>query len=112
MAGEKMDVRAVVFKSGDHWMVQCLEFDVAAQATSVKDVTYQFERAMVAHMVIARENNMEPFTNVPKAPKRYWKMFEDGIQLAPAKTHTFIVNESARPSVSEMRISDLIEQPV
>lgn len=112
MPKKQVDVRAVVFKSGDHWVVQCLEYDVAAQAETVKDVPYQFERAMVAHMVIARENNIEPFENIPKAPARYWTMFESGVKLdAPTTTHTFTVNAPVEPSVSEMRVSDLIEQP-
>lgn len=105
---EHVNLHAVVFKSGDLWVGQCLEYDIAGQAKTPQDVSYQLERSIVAHVVIAGTEGMAPFENVPPAPDRYWKMYERGMELKrPTEHRTFSIEgfPEALP-VPELRLSD------
>ncbi|MBM4441344.1 MAG: hypothetical protein FJ027_13080 [Candidatus Rokubacteria bacterium] len=104
--------RAVIFKSGDAWIGQCLEHDIAAQATTAKELTYQLERAVVGHIVIAHENGMTPFENVKPAPSRYWKMFEQGLKVEAPTDHRFVVSGHPSPPIPEIRLSDPVAEHV
>jgi hypothetical protein len=107
MFHKQVSLRAVIFKSGEHWVGQCLEHDIAAQATEPREVPDQLERAIAAHIVIACENNVEPFEILPKAPSRYWKMFDRGLQLAAPVQRTVVVDgRSVKTPEVEARVSD------
>lgn len=97
-----------MFKSGDLWVGQCLEYDIAAQAKTLKELSYQLERALVGHLMIARDNGMEGFQNVPKAPARYWQMFEDGLKVETPQTHRFQVTGLPPVELPEFRVADPI----
>src|SRR5260370_40277349 len=98
MRAQKMALRAVMFKSGNAWVGQVLGYDIAAPGRTPKDLFYQMERAIVGHMLIATENGLEPFQNLPSAPDRYRKMFEEGLKVEPPKDHVFTVaGLSSRP---------------
>lgn len=61
---------------GGVWSAHCLEYDIAAQANSLSDVQHEIYRVLVAHIVVAKENNQEPFTGLGRAPAEYWEMFD------------------------------------
>ena len=105
---QPVSLRAVIFKSGEWWVGQVLEHDIAAQAKTPKDVSYQLERAIVGHIVIAEENGFEPFRTVPSAPQRYWKMFEEGLTIVTPEAHEFTVHGRPRPPapMPELRVSE------
>jgi hypothetical protein len=104
----KITLRAVVFKSGDFWVGQCLEHDIAAQAKTINELPYQLQRAIVGHVVIAIEHKMEPFENVPPAPARFERMFEKGMKVSPTQEHRFTVQGIPQPEIPDLRIADLI----
>jgi hypothetical protein len=107
MESSAVTLRAVIFKSGNLWFGQCLEHDIAAQAKTPQELPYQLERAIVGHMVIAVDNGLAAFKNVPPAPDRYWKMFARGLDLKPLKDQKFRVQGlSATPPQPELRLSD------
>lgn len=104
----KITLRALMFKSGEFWMGQCLEYDIAAQAKTVTDLPYQLERAIVGHIVIALDNKMEPFESVPPAPSRFERMFENGMKVSAPTDHRFTVEGLPQPEIPDLRIADLI----
>jgi hypothetical protein len=108
MESSAITFRVVMFKSGDSWVAQCLEHDIAAQAKTPQDVPYQLERAIVGHLAIAKHQVLVPFENVPKAPERYWKMFKSGLKVEAPKTHRFKVKGFPRPVRPEFRLSELV----
>lgn len=57
------------------WLAQCLEYDIAVEAKSLEDVSYELERTLVGHLVICDENNEEPFERIPPAPQEYWQRY-------------------------------------
>lgn len=69
-------IRAVMFKEGEWFSAQCLDFDIATQAHSLTDLRYELERVLVGHLAVARELGRAPFQGLNRAPQRFWDMFE------------------------------------
>ncbi len=79
-------IHAVIFRSGEWLVAQCLEYDIATQARDLGALLYEVERILTAHVLVARHEGAEPFTNLPKAPKRFWKMYQEaGVKLEPVR---------------------------
>lgn len=74
-------IRAVLLAEGEWWSAQCLEYDIAAQARSQAALLIELHRVLVAHILISRELGRAPFQNLPRAPQRYWDMFEAAEEL-------------------------------
>lgn len=58
------------------WVAQCLQYDIGAQAGTLPDLLYELQRSLVGHMVIAFENEIEPFVSLPAAPEEYWEKWK------------------------------------
>lgn len=69
-------IRAVVFKEGDWWIIQLLEYDLATQVRRLEDVPSEFRRLLIGQMAANVAMGTEPFHGFSKAPKRYWEMYE------------------------------------
>jgi len=82
----KLDV--VVFQRDKWWVAQCLQHDIGAQAFSVDDVLYEFQRSVVGHLAICRQHGRQPFEGLDAAPEIYWEKFKsastDLVTRAPA----------------------------
>jgi hypothetical protein len=59
------------------WSAQCLDYDIAAQARSLSELHYEFERVLVAHVVMCQELQIDPFKNLRPAPQKFWRMYEE-----------------------------------
>jgi hypothetical protein len=82
-------IRAVAFQHGAHWVAQCLEHDIATQALTPDALLHELERILVAHLVVADREGIEPFAKIPKAPRRFWEMY----RRARAKVQTIPASE-------------------
>lgn len=61
--------------NGDQWYVaQVLEFDIATQAKSIDDITYEVQRMICAHILCSEQEGLDPFA-VPPAPKEYEDLY-------------------------------------
>jgi hypothetical protein len=69
-------VRVVVFKEGDSYIAQCLEYDICTQAKSPKELQKRFALNLFSNVAVCMELG-KPLTDIPRAPQRYWKMFEN-----------------------------------
>jgi hypothetical protein len=76
-------IRAVAFRSGDYWMAQCLEHDLAALAVRLEELPSELSRVLTLHVEASRQNGVEPFKGFPPAPRRFWKMYEASTQVIP-----------------------------
>jgi hypothetical protein len=110
---KKIALRAVIFKSGDWWIGQCLEHDIGAQAKALKQIADELERAIVAHIVVAVENKLEPFKSIPPAPRRYWKMFDEGLKLEmrPEPREIVVRGRKHHAPTPEVHLSELVSEP-
>lgn len=64
------------FEDNCSWVAQCLEYDIATQAKSLKDLYYEIERILIGHMVVSAELGVKPFDNIPAAPQEFWDRYE------------------------------------
>jgi hypothetical protein len=80
--------RVVVFQE-DGWLcAQCLEFDLAVQAKSLPQLYRRLHRLITSHVAVRRAHSLPPFRDLPRAPAKYWQMFEESkIPLPPQLVH-------------------------
>jgi len=97
-------ISAVIFREGDYWVAQCLEYDLATQAKSLKDLQYELQRTLIGHIVASTEANEVPFERLAPAPKRYWEMFATAYALE-YEHHPFRVPHGHVSPTPELRVS-------
>ncbi len=84
-------IRAVVFKEGDWWVAQCLEYDFAAVSKDLEELPGELEWAVTAQIEISLERGIQPFHGYSPAPRRFWEMFERAeTRLEPSATNPSI----------------------
>ena len=69
------EIRAIVFKDGDAWVAQCLEYDIGAQAATVEELDELLDLTIRAELQASIEVNGEPFKGIPPAPKFFFDMW-------------------------------------
>jgi hypothetical protein len=84
-------IHAVAFTEGPWCVAQCLEYDIATQARSMSALYHEIERIIAAHILLAQQQGREPFANIPRAPKRFWRMYKDAnLSLEPVRPIEFV----------------------
>ncbi|MBI4270859.1 MAG: hypothetical protein HY615_11040 [Candidatus Rokubacteria bacterium] len=110
---DRYAVHVILFQEGERWSAQCLQYDIAAQAKTLPELRYEFERTMVGHLVVSKELGLEPFENLGSAPQRFWDMYlKSDLRVEPEKPLPFRVPSgvSGIPT-SELRIASGPLQP-
>ena|SRR3972149_3170253 len=97
-------VSAVIFREGVYWVAQVLEYDLATQAKSLKDLQYELQRTLIGHVVASTEADQVPFERLAPAPKRYWEMFATAYALE-FEHHPFRIPHGQVSPVAELRVS-------
>lgn len=67
------------------WVAQCLEYDIAAQGTTLKEAMNSFERTILARVALDLSKNREPFQGIPQAPGKYFEEFDNAERFAESK---------------------------
>ena len=80
----KYVIRAVVFQEGDWLCAQCLEYDLVAQAKSLRQLSRALQRLIVGHVAVRLRHKQRPFRDLPRAPEKYWAMFRQSRLTLPA----------------------------
>ena len=86
----KTQLNLLVYEDCDSWVAQCLEYDIAAQATTLPDLEYEIQRVLIGRIYTAKQLGIEPFEGLPPAPDAYRRIFEDHskirrLELKPTK---------------------------
>jgi hypothetical protein len=69
-------IRVVSFQEGPWLVAQCLDVDIAAQGKTEDELLYQLTRLLVGRIMAAEEFGIDdPFAKLPRAPQKYWDMF-------------------------------------
>ena len=72
-----MKISVVLFeREPGEWVAQCLQYDIGAQATNLRDLFYEFQKVLVGHILISLEHGQEPFECLPSAPSDYWNRLQ------------------------------------
>lgn len=76
-------IRAVFFRDGNFWVVQCLEYDIATHSEDFFGLQERLKQALRAEEVFSAENGLTAFKRLPKAPSKYWQMWERATEAQP-----------------------------
>jgi hypothetical protein len=66
-------VRFVIFREGDHWVGQCLEFDIGVQARTLQEVHRRIPCALECEMRETASRYRIPFSGLDAAPADFRK---------------------------------------
>jgi hypothetical protein len=69
-------IRAVVFKEGDWWIIQGLDYDFVALARRLEDVPFSIQQFFSVLFAASQQLGVEPFYGYSPAPRRFWTMYE------------------------------------
>lgn len=94
-------INVLVFKDGDFWCGQCLQYNISAQTESLDGIERELRRLMIGHVVASREVGNEPFEDLPPAPEKYWKMYEEARALQSVDNPYKVADESLSYSMPE-----------
>lgn len=72
------EVDAMILREGDKWVVQWLEYNIAAQGDTKEEAVNNFVQAIVGQMLVNMLHGKGPFEDVPETPRFYWELVERG----------------------------------
>ncbi|MHB8615498.1 MAG: hypothetical protein ACYC93_05440 [Candidatus Acidiferrales bacterium] len=87
------------------WAAQCLEYDIAAQGSTLQAAKDALEKAFVSQIVVDVSNGNQPLADVSPAPAEYWKLFETAVKLADRKPFYIPPAYMIRAAAEETRIA-------
>ncbi len=81
-----------------YWLAQCLEYDIVAQAKTMKDLPEAFALVFASHVSIRLAHQQDPFEGVPPAPAKYWDLHREGMPLKGRAVRVPIATSGDMPS--------------
>jgi hypothetical protein len=66
----------VFFEDRGWWVAQCLERNLATASKDPRELRSKLELVLRVQIEADREAGIEPFTALPQAPRRFWRMFQ------------------------------------
>ncbi len=73
---EDLTIHAVVFKEGEWWIAQCLEYDLCTAQERLEDIPAELHRVVNLLILASHERGIEPFYGYSEAPRRFWHLYE------------------------------------
>ena len=73
-------VHAVLFEDRGWWVAQCLEHNLTASSKDPLELPKKLETVLRVQIEADLEAGKAPFSTLPPAPRRFWKLFEQGHQ--------------------------------
>jgi hypothetical protein len=69
-------VHAVVFEDRGWWVAQCLEHNLTASSKDPLELPKKLETVLRVQIEADLEAGKPPFSTLPPAPRRFWKLLE------------------------------------
>jgi len=70
------ELHAIVYFEDGWWIAQILEHDLATAARDLQDLPSELERFLQVQIAGSLEAGLKPFQDLPRAPERFWRMYE------------------------------------
>jgi hypothetical protein len=68
--------RVLILREGDFLIGQCLEYDIAVQARTMKELRCRLEQTFFQYVVLSLKNSDQPFSKLEPAPSSYTRLWE------------------------------------
>lgn len=79
MTGNKVSedtkIRAIIFREGDLWVAQCLEYDIGAQAADLDTLQSLLSVVLRAECEAGKAKTGKPFGGINPAPSHFFEMW-------------------------------------
>jgi hypothetical protein len=82
-------VRAILFREGDHWIGQCIEYDICAQAKNLTELKKKLELTIEFEREVSVKRHGYAFAGIPAAPQRFEEMWNKGWAITPSTSAEF-----------------------
>lgn len=76
--GNEFEIRAVVFREGDCYVAQCIEYDIAAQGIELEEALDRLELTVEAEFEACAEIGKQPKDCINPAPNYYHGLWDQG----------------------------------
>ena len=75
---QRPKLRVLIFReeNADIWLAQCLEHDIATQASNLHDLRKRLDATIRAEISESLNRGFEPLSDIPKAPKYFYVMWD------------------------------------
>ena len=74
---EEVGLRVVLFEDGGKWVAQCLEYDIGAQASDLRDLQTRFVLTLMADLQHSMETHGAAFAGIDPAPAYFHEMWDN-----------------------------------
>lgn len=75
-AADDKKIRAIVFKEGDLYVGQCLEYDICAQAPDIEALLARLDLTVEAEFATCRQQGKTPRDLIAEAPAYYHDLWD------------------------------------
>lgn len=74
---ERIELSVVAYQDDGIWIAQCVEYDIAASASTLPALERAFERAVAANLCVNHDLGRNALDGIPPAPSDFKAMFDD-----------------------------------
>lgn len=74
--GGETTIRAIVFKDGEKYVAQCIEYDIACQADTIADLIDRLDLTIEAEFATCEERGKRTKDCIAPAPNYYHQLWE------------------------------------
>ena len=88
---EPVEIRALIYKEGGHFIVQDVDYEMVAQGVSFEQAMTSFAGAVLAEFFLAGISENAMFSNPSAVPAKFATLYEN----AKGKRHNYSVTATA-----------------
>lgn len=84
-----IEIRTVIFRDGESWVAQCVDYDIGVQAPNMKILRSRFSAVLNAEFAESMGRTGEPFGGIdapPQAFREMWDSCDDPLTSADGRT--------------------------
>jgi hypothetical protein len=70
------EIRAILFRDGDLWVGQCIEYDIGAQAKTLTELHKKLELTVMLDLQESVKRHGVPFKGIQPAPSYFADMWD------------------------------------
>lgn len=106
MTEHTINISAVVWREGDTWVAQGVEYDIVAHATDVLKLPQAFADAVVENACITMHLGRQPLEGIDEAPQRFRRMFDEASGTALSLVPSIARDASMPTPAIDLRVVD------
>jgi hypothetical protein len=72
----ELGVQVLIFREGESWIAQGLNYDITGHGQSLNDVIRNFWETFACQIVVDLTHGDKPLANIKPAPKYYWQKLQ------------------------------------